>query len=200
VQAAILIAVSVLPAGVAFYGIPFGVMDGYVWPLYAKSEGLHKDYLKLKAENDKNEAFRQQKVLYENLIRQEQAQLETRRLLVPEEPGTDDFMRSVFDAGSSSRINVRTFIPQPQVTRDFYIEMPFKVRLDGTYYDLLSFFNTLAKETRIISVTDLSLGTPEGGGMGSYQVPPRETVGADCVITTYYSRPAPPPPAPPAKR
>jgi type IV pilus assembly protein PilO len=197
-QAGILIAVPVLAAALVFAGIP-GVMDGYVLPLHAKQDALHKQYLKLKADNDQDEAFRRQKTEYENRIRQAQAQLETRRLLVPNEPDTDEFMRNVFDAGMSTRINVRTFLPQPQVTRDFYVEMPFKVRLDGTYYDVLGFFDALAKQTRIISVAGLSLGTPEGGGMGSYTVRPSETVGADCVITTYYNR-ATPPPAPPIKK
>ena len=46
------------------------------------------------------------------------------------------------------------------------MEMPFTVRLDGTYYSLLNFFDRLAHEQRIMSVSGLSLGTPEGGGMG----------------------------------
>ena len=36
----------------------------------------------------------------------------------------------------------------------------------------------------------------EGGGMGSYKVSPAETVGANCILTTYYNKPlsaAPPP-------
>ena len=38
-------------------------------------------------------------------------------------------------------------------------------------------------------MSNLTLGGPEGGGMGSYKVSPEETVGANCVITTYYNRP-----------
>jgi len=198
VQAGLIMIVPVLAAGVVFYGVP-GVMDGYVWPLHAKQEALHRDYLKLKAENDQNEAFRQQQTEYLNRIRELQTQLETLRSIVPDQPYTDEFLRSVFDAGASTNINVRTFIPQALVPRDLFVEMPFTVRLDGTYYALLNFFDRLAHEQRIISVKDLTLGAPEGGGMGSYTVHPGETVGANCVITTYYNRPTPPP-APPTKK
>jgi type IV pilus assembly protein PilO len=194
VQAGILIAVPALLAlGFFVEGIPT-VVSG-VWPLHSKQQALHQQYLSLKAQNDQNEAFRQQKVEYENRLRQAQEQSETQRLLLPAEPRTDEFMRSVFEAGTSNNINVRTFVPQPQVTKDVYVEVPFKVRLDGTYYSLLSFFDRLAHEQRIVSVTGLSLGAPEGGGMGAYTVRPGETVGADCVITTYYNRATPPPPS-----
>jgi len=199
IQAVILIIVPVLIAAGVFFGIP-GVVDGYVWPLQAKRDTLQKQYLKLKAENDKNEAFRQQQTEYLNRIKQLETQLETLRSIVPDEAGTDEFMRNIFDAGISTTINVRTFIPNPPVTRDFYIELPFKVRLDGTYYSLLGFFDRLAQQQRIASVTGLSLGGPAGGGMGAYETRPKETVGADCVITTYYNKPAAPAPAAPPNK
>lgn len=199
VQAGILIVVPIVIAAGVFFGIP-GVFDGYVYPLLAKRLTLQLQYFKLKADNDKNEAVRQEQTEYLNRIKQLETQLETLRSIVPDEPGTDEFMRSVFDAGISSTINVRTFLPKPQATRDFYIEMPFTVRLDGTYYSLLNFFDRLAHEQRIISVMGLSLGSPEGGGMGSYEVRPNETVGANCTITTYYNKPAAPPAPPPKKK
>jgi Tfp pilus assembly protein PilO len=75
------------------------------------------------------------------------------------------------------------------VAKDYYMEMPFSMRLDGTYYSLLKFFDRLANEQRIMSVSGLSLGSPEGGGMGAYKVSASETVGANCVLTTYYNKP-----------
>ena len=81
-------------------------------------------------------------------------------------------MRTVFADGASTSTQIRTFIPKPPVMKDYYVETPFTVRLDGTYYKLLSFFDRLAHEQRIMSVSGLSLGTPEGGGMGAYKVSP----------------------------
>lgn len=75
------------------------------------------------------------------------------------------------------------------MSKELYVEMPFRMHIDGTYYRLLQFFDRLAHGQRIVTVTNLALGSPEGGGMGSYKVSPVETVGANCVITTYYNRP-----------
>lgn len=188
VQGFIFVAVAVALAGFVFWY--------YVLPLNDKRESLEKQVTKLKAENDKNEAFRQQQTEYLERIAQLEKQLETLRSIVPDEQATDEFMRTVFAAGANTNVYVRTFIPKPAAVKEFYVETPFTLRLDGTYYSLLNFFDRLAHEQRIMSVSGLSLGTPEGGGMGSYTVYPNETVGANCTLTTYYNKPmaaAPPP-------
>jgi type IV pilus assembly protein PilO len=190
IQGAILVTVAVALAGGTFWYC--------VLPLSDQKDGLDREVKKLKAENDKNEAFKQQQTEYLNRIKQLESQLETLRSIVPDEQATDEFMKTVFADGASTSTQIRTLIPKPPVVKDFYVEMPFVVRLDGTYYSLLSFFDRLAREQRIMSVSGLSLGTPEGGGMGAYKVTTSETVGANCVLTTYYNKPltaaAPPPP------
>jgi type IV pilus assembly protein PilO len=181
VQAVVLIAGGAVLAGLTFWY--------YVLPIKDQRDKLQQQVNKLVAENRKNQAFEQERTEYLNQMRQLEKQLETRRLLVPDEPATDEFMKTVFQAGVLNGVNIRTFIPQAQAPRDFYIEMPFTLRLDGTYYTLLNFFDRLAQEPRIVSVSGLTLGTPGGGGMGSFSVGASETVGANCVVTTYYNRP-----------
>jgi Tfp pilus assembly protein PilO len=87
-------------------------------------------------------------------------------------------------------VHIRSFISQPVVSKELYVEMPFLLHLDGTYYRVVQFFDRLAHDQRIVTVSNLALSGPEGGGMGSYKVSLGETVGANCVITTYYNRPA----------
>jgi type IV pilus assembly protein PilO len=189
IQGVILVAVAVALASGAFWY--------FVLPLSDQKDSLDKEVKRLKAENDKNEAFRQQQTEYLNRIQQLESQLETLRSIVPDEQDTDAFMRTVFADGASSGTQVRTFIPKPPEVKDYYVATPFNVHLDGTYYSLLNFFDRLAHEQRITSVSGLTLGTPEGGGMGNYTVAKSSTVGANCVLTTYFNKPlteaAPPP-------
>jgi hypothetical protein len=87
------------------------------------------------------------------------------------------------------------------VPTDIYTEMPVNLRMAGTYYGLLSFFSLLAHEKRIISVSGLSLGPPQGAGIGAFTIHPGETVGANCVLTTYFNRfRTAAPPAPTGKK
>ncbi|MBI1940043.1 MAG: type 4a pilus biogenesis protein PilO [Acidobacteria bacterium] len=194
VQAVILATVAVaLAAGLFFYGIP-GVVDS-VWGLRTQRDQLQAEVNKLKAENQKNQAVERERAELLNRIEQLKERLAVLRLIVPDEQATDDFVRMVYNTAGTSSIFMRTFVAQPLVQRDFYVEMPFNVRLDGTYYALLSFFDRLAREQRIVSVNvmNLTLGGPQGGGMGKYTVQPNETVGANCTVTTYFNRPEPPP-------
>ena len=192
IQGSIFAAVAVIAASAVFWY--------FVLPLDDKRDGLQKEVSQLKADNDRNEAFRQQQSEYLNRIKQLEGQLETLRSIVPDEQATDAFIRTVFVDGASSGTQIRTFIPKPPAVMEYYVETPFSVHLDGTYYNLMSFFDRLAHEQRIMSVSGLSLGSPVGGGMGAYKISSSETVGANCVLTTYFNKPLTEAPTPPKKR
>lgn len=192
IQGAIMVAVALVAAGGVFYY--------FVWPLSDQVDKLQSEVTKLKGENDNNEAFRREQAGYVSLIKQLESQLETLRSIVPDEQATDEFMKTVFTDGSETGTQLRTFIPGTAATKEYYVEMPFTVHLDGTYYNLLRFFDRLAHEQRIMSVSGLSLGAPEGGGMGAYTVSKSETVGANCVLTTYYNKPLAAPQLPPKRK
>ena len=180
-QAAVLVVVALALAGFTFWY--------FVLPKSSQLDTLKLQVKRLRAENDRNEAFNREQTEYLNRITQLSEQLKTLQSIVPDEPSTDVFVRSVYDTGANSDVHIRTFISQPQVSKELYVEMPFRLHLDGTYYKLLQFFDRLAHEQRIVTVSNLKLGAPEGGGMGSYKVSLNETVGANCVITTYYNQP-----------
>ena len=192
IQGSIFAAVAVIAASAVFWY--------FVLPLDDKRDGLQKEVSQLKADNDRNEAFRQQQSEYLNRIKQLEGQLETLRSIVPDEQATDAFIRTVFVDGASSGTQIRTFIPKPPAVMGYYVETPFSVHLDGTYYNLMSFFDRLAHEQRIMSISGLSLGSPVGGGMGAYKISSSETVGANCVLTTYFNKPLTEAPTPPKKR
>ena len=169
VQIAIFVLSAVLAGGAVFYF--------YVLPLKEQRDSARNEVDRLTAENKLNQIFEQQRKQYLNRIAQLEKQLDTLRSIVPEERATDDFMRMVFEDGRATEVNIRTFVPQAMEPKDIYTEMPFNVRLDGTYYGLLGFFARLANEQRIVSVSGLSLGPPEGGGMGAFKLHPGERWG-----------------------
>jgi type IV pilus assembly protein PilO len=179
-------------AGVMFYF--------YDYPLFDTRAELDASVKKLQAENRQNQAFEQKQTEYKNRISQLSAELDTLRSIVPDQAATDDFMKMVFHTAGDAGVHVRTFVPQPLAPRDYYVEQPFKVRLDGTYWSLVNYFDRLSKQQRIVSVTNLSLGQPAGGGIGSYEVAPSESVGADCLLVTYFNKIGTATPAPPKRR
>jgi type IV pilus assembly protein PilO len=180
VQAAVLAIIPIGLAGAVFYL--------YVLPLSAKKTSLQAEYTRLRGENQKNQAVERERTELLNRIAQLEKQLETLRTIVPDEPDTDEFVRMVYNTARGSAIYLRNFTASPLVARDYYWEMPFSVRIDGTFYSMLNFFDRLAKQQRIVSVSGLALGPPAKGGGGTFTILPNETVGANCVITTFYNK------------
>lgn len=193
-QILILSLVAVALVGGAWYYL--------VNPLRAEVTAREGQLDKLNKENQENEAYRQRLVEYQARAKSLQQQLSNLHLIVPDEPEMDTYMKMIFADSQGTGIHVRTFIPQPEVQQKYYVEMPVRVHMDGTYWTLVNFFDRLAREQRIVSVTSMNLGPPAGGGMGSYKVGAEETVGTDCVVTTYYNKAQTAAPAkqPPKKR
>jgi len=179
VQGGVYALIAVALAGAVFYFL--------VLPVQETRDTLRAKIEKLKLENLRNQSIERERTAYLKRIAELEKQLEALRSIVPEEQSTDDFLRVVFADAKATDVNIRTFIPQNLVQKDIYTEMPFNVRIDGTYYGLLAFFDHVAREQRIVSVSGLSLGPPAGGGMGSFKVGAGETVGANCVLTSYFS-------------
>lgn len=179
-----------------------GLSYFYVFPLFGQKAQKEQALAALKRDNEANRAFEQKLADYQARIKALTQQLETVRSIVPDEPSIDTFMKTVYADSASTSVHVRTFLPQPPVQQKYYVELPVRIRIDGNYWTLVNFFDRLSREQRIVSVTSIDLGPPGGGGMGAYEITPGETVGANCVLLTYYNRPAPPPgPAkPPARR
>ncbi len=149
----------------------------------------------LSAENEKGRVVEQQLAEYENRIRQLTRQLQTLRRIVPDEDSQGAFMRDMIRAGAATGINIRSIVSRPRVQREFHFEVPYDLALDGTFYGLRNFMDALARQTRLVNVSALSLSGIQGGaagaGRGKFTYRASETVGATCTVTTYYNRPRP---------
>jgi type IV pilus assembly protein PilO len=181
VQGTALAAVPVVLAGVAFWY--------FVWPLSGKLTAAKAQVASLHVQNLKNQSIERQRGEFQKRIAQLEAELETFRSTVPDEPAPDELVRMVHEAELASAVHVRSFVAQPLVVEEMYVEMPFKVRLDGTYYTMVNFFNRLTQAQRIVGVSNITLGPPTPMGSGHYTIDPGATVGVNCVVTTYFNRP-----------
>jgi len=168
-----------------------------VMPLSQKIKGLEGQRATLHAQNLRGRALEGQRADLIKRIADAQKQLDTLRQIVPDQPAEDQFVKLVYNTAVSSAIRIRSLVAQPPVRQMYDTAVPYAVHLDGAYYSMLSFFNRLAAIPRIVNVSNLTLGQPGGpGGKGTYRVSPEETVGANCILTTFYNSPPPPPPAP----
>jgi len=179
-RGAVLAGVPVMLAAVAFWY--------FVWPLSVKLTATKAEVATLHAQNLRNQSIERQRGQFQQRMAQLEKELEAFRATVPDEPAPDELVKMVHDAEQVSGVHLRAFVAQPTVAQQMYVEMPFKARLDGTFYALVSFFNRLTQAQRIVGVSNLALGPPTAAGSGKYTIDPEATVGVNCVVTTYFNR------------
>ncbi|MGH9357100.1 MAG: type 4a pilus biogenesis protein PilO [Terriglobia bacterium] len=170
-----------------------------VMPISQKVKGLEGQRATLHAQNLSGRALEGQRADLIKRIAGAQKQLDELRQVVPDQPAEDQFVKMVYGEAASAPVRIRSFVEQPPVRQMYDTAVPFALHLDGVYYGVLSFFNRLASSPRIVNISALTLGPVAGsGGKGLYRIGPDETVGVNCILTTFYN--SPPPPPPPARR
>lgn len=125
-----------------------------------------------------------------------EGRLESLRAVLPEEKDASDLLRRMQTVASQSNLTIKSFRPQPVVTKQLHAEWPIALELDGTYHNLAIFFDRIGKFTRIINISDVVI-------KGKNPPAPNSTITATCVATTFVllDKPAAPKPgAQPAKK
>ena len=116
-------------------------------------------------------------------------QMEAQRKIVPEEKDVPSFITMVEHESAIAGVEVRRYTPKDTSTKEYYVEVPFEIEVDGPYYAVLNFYDRIQKSERIVNVSHLIMGALKGGKapVRAYKWAPNETVGAKCMLTTFYS-------------
>jgi type IV pilus assembly protein PilO len=117
-------------------------------------------------------------------------QMEAQRKIVPEEKEVPAFITLVVHESAAAGVEVRRYTPKETTAKEYYVEVPLEIDVDGPYYSVLNFYDRLQKSERIVNVGRLTMGALKGGKAPvkkSYKWSSNETVSASCLLTTFYS-------------
>ncbi|QMT59646.1 type 4a pilus biogenesis protein PilO [Legionella sp. PC997] len=76
---------------------------------------------------------------------------------LPEKNQMPGLLESISKTGVASGLRFELFAPQPEVMHDFYIELPIKISVVGTYFQLAMFISRVAEMDRIVTLHDFSI-------------------------------------------
>lgn len=120
-------------------------------------------------------------------------QMEAQKKIVPEEKEVPSLLTQVERESKAAGVEVRRYTPKDVTRKEYYVEVPFEIDVDGPYYAVVSFYDRLQKLERIVNVSKLTMGALKGNGKSgvkrAYAWSKKETVAANCVLTTFYSNP-----------
>jgi type IV pilus assembly protein PilO len=76
---------------------------------------------------------------------------------LPNRTEVADLLVDVSQTGLASGLEFELFQPQPEVPKDFYAELPIKIRVIGTYHEFGEFVSGLAALPRIVTIHDVQI-------------------------------------------
>ncbi|MET0083119.1 MAG: type 4a pilus biogenesis protein PilO [Sedimenticola sp.] len=76
---------------------------------------------------------------------------------LPNKTEVADLLVDVSQTGLAAGLEFELFDPQPEVRREFYAELPIKVKVHGNYHELGEFVSGLAALPRIVTIHDVQV-------------------------------------------
>ncbi len=76
---------------------------------------------------------------------------------LPEKNQMPGLLEEISKTGVASGLKFELFAPQPEVMHDFYVELPIKISVVGTYFQLAMFISRVAEMNRIVTLHDFNI-------------------------------------------
>jgi len=88
---------------------------------------------------------------------------------LPNKTEVPNLLTDISQQGAGAGLDQKLFQPSPQITKDFYAELPIKMRLTGGFHAIGAFVSGIAALPRIVTLHDVSI-TPAGKDKGVDQL------------------------------
>jgi len=77
--------------------------------------------------------------------------------LLPAKNEMPGLLEEISKTGVSAGLKFELFAPQAEVKHDFYVELPIKITVVGTYLQLATFLSRVAEMSRIVTLHEFSI-------------------------------------------
>lgn len=158
----------------------------YEMPARVEMKGREQQLTSLRADIKKGLDTARKLPEFRSQVTELENRLSNLRAVLPEEKDAADLLRRLQTVATQSNLDIRSFRPNPTVTKQLHAEWPITLELQGTYHNLASFFDRVGKFTRIINISGVDI-------KGRDRPAPNQTISATCTATTFVllDKPAP---------
>lgn len=122
----------------------------------ATEQTLREDFKTKAAKAANLAAYRKQMIEMEETFGALLSQLPTDT----EVPG---LLEDITEVGVSNGLEISSIKLQPEVAKEFYVELPIAIQVKGPYHDLAAFVSGIAGLPRIVTLHDFSIASAQGG-------------------------------------
>ncbi|MDD2366210.1 MAG: type 4a pilus biogenesis protein PilO [Desulfuromonadaceae bacterium] len=75
---------------------------------------------------------------------------------LPNSKEIPSLLTAITTSGKSAGLDFLTFRPKPEVSKDFYAEVPVDIIVSGSYFGVANFFAAVANLPRIVNITNVA--------------------------------------------
>jgi type IV pilus assembly protein PilO len=141
------------------------IVGGHYWFVYqGQAEELEKQekiLAKLEEELQEKQEIAGNLSMFKKKVEFLQQKLEEKKKNLPDDANMDQLLKTLNELSEKSDIRIVKFIPQSEVKKNFYAEIPVKMHIQGNYHEITTFFDKVAKEDRIINITNIVMQKPK---------------------------------------
>ena len=125
-------------------------------PVYQEHENLKASLTKL--QNEIDEKTRIVANLPRLQLEYDQLNRELAQALseLPNSKEIPSLLTSITTLGKSAGLDFLVFRPKPEVSKDFYAEVPVDITVAGSYYSVANFFAAVSNLPRIVNITNVA--------------------------------------------
>ena len=104
---------------------------------------------------------------------------------LPNKTEVASLLVDVSQTGLANGLEFQLFQPEDERTKDFYAELPIRIRVTGTYHDFGRFISGLAALPRIVTVHDVQITAGEAAKPGTRSIAEDSKLTLQATVKTY---------------
>ncbi len=150
-----------LGAAIAIYVlIGAAIFFGMVSPTTEKITAAESRRAELTAERDETRTIAENRDKWEKKVDILNEELAKAVKELPNEREIPELLRRVSSIGKKIGLEFLLFQPMPEVRREFYADVPVKLKVEGSFHEVATFFDRIGKLNRIVNIRDIEMKDP----------------------------------------
>ena len=143
-----------------------GAIIGFYWqffysPVLAEIRTIEPELNQLKGELALKKEIVKGKPRYQAELEQTRAKLHLALKQLPDKSEIPTLLENVSSLGTAAGLQFKLFKPMPEVSKNFYAEIPVDIQVEGKYRDIVTFFDTVSKMPRIVNIMNINISSPK---------------------------------------
>ena len=141
---------TIILFGGAFYGLDYMPMSEEIATAKNNVGQLEQQLRTVKIRAKSLQKFREEYAAVQN-------RFEEVSKLLPGKREIPELLKSISQQGIDAKLEFRYFSPKPESSKDFYMEIPVSMEVQGGYRDVLDFFDRVGRMDRIVNILNINM-------------------------------------------